>query len=111
MPSLFYGWSPVGVVTEYLKDTIVLRDYVKTLSHHQELTLLTVLRMKKTFLWRSMLFCLEKCAAARLLRYRSLCGLTKIKTGTTSSAIKTLQQKMQEAIPIQRTTKLYCMPP
>jgi saccharopine dehydrogenase-like NADP-dependent oxidoreductase len=28
----YYGftWSPVGVATEYLKDTIVLRDYVKT---------------------------------------------------------------------------------
>lgn len=28
----FYGftWSPVGVATEYLKDTIVLRNYIKT---------------------------------------------------------------------------------
>ncbi|WP_413998020.1 saccharopine dehydrogenase family protein [Flavobacterium sp. W1B] len=28
----YYGftWSPVGVATEYLKDTIVLRDYIKT---------------------------------------------------------------------------------
>jgi saccharopine dehydrogenase-like NADP-dependent oxidoreductase len=54
----FYGftWSPVGVATEYLKDTIVLRDYVKTtlpsLSERANI-LLTVLRMKKTYLWRS----------------------------------------------------------
>jgi hypothetical protein len=107
----FYGftWSPVGVATEYLKDTIVLRDYVKTtlpsLSERANI-LLTVLRMKKTYLWRSSWStrCFVWKSAALIINAtlsRSLClgWQANKKTGTTSSAIKTLQQKMQEAIP------------
>jgi len=51
----YYGftWSPVGVATKYLKDTLVLRDYkkIRVPSLSEKLpSLSTVLLMKKTSL-------------------------------------------------------------
>jgi hypothetical protein len=55
-----------------------------------------------------------KCVAASIITLSVIIiGLTKIKAGTTSSAIKTLQQKnaKYDLHRIQRTTGVYCMPP
>jgi len=109
----YYGftWSPVGVATEYLKDTVVLRDYVKTtlpsLSERAEIIIDGITYEED----------LTSGGAADLPHALSgkVCSLDYKtlrypghyewiekqikKIGNTTSTIKELQHKMQEAIP------------
>jgi saccharopine dehydrogenase-like NADP-dependent oxidoreductase len=109
----FYGftWSPVGVATEYLKDTIVLRDYVKTtlpslseraniiidgITYEEDLTSGGAADLPDALSGK---VCSLDYKTLRYPGHYAWVDKQIKKTGTTSSAIKTLQQKMQEAIP------------
>lgn len=109
----YYGftWSPIGVATEYLKDTIVLRDYVKTtlpslseraiiiidgISYEEDLTsggaadLPDALSGKVSHLdYKTIRFPGHYAWVEKQIK----------KIGTGASAINMLQQKMQELIP------------
>jgi hypothetical protein len=82
MPAPHFGftWSPVGVATEYLKDTIVLRDYVKTtlpsLSERANIidgiTYEEDLPLEEQLIYP--MLCLEKCSLDyKTLRYPIIC--------------------------------------
>ncbi|CAM2966092.1 saccharopine dehydrogenase family protein [Flavobacterium frigoris] len=109
----FYGftWSPVGVATEYLKDTIVLRDYVKTTlpSLSERATIIIDGITYEEDLTSGGAADLPDALSGKVchLDYKTLrypghyVWIEKQikKIGTTKDAIKELQQKMQEAIP------------
>ncbi|WP_339921320.1 saccharopine dehydrogenase C-terminal domain-containing protein [uncultured Flavobacterium sp.] len=109
----FYGftWSPVGVATEYLKDTIVLRDYVKTtlpslseraniiidgITYEEDLTSGGAADLPDALSGK---VCSLDYKTLRYPGHYAWVDKQIKKRGTTEAAIKTLQQKMQEAIP------------
>lgn len=109
----FYGftWSPIGVATEYLKDTIVLRDYVKTTlpSLSERATIIIDGITYEEDLTSGGAADLPDALSGKVcnLDYKTLrypghyAWIEKQikKIGTTKEAIKELQHKMQEAIP------------
>lgn len=109
----FYGftWSPVGVATEYLKDTIVLRDYVKTtlpslseratiiidgISYEEDLTSGGAADLPDALSGK---VCRLDYKTLRYPGHYAWVEKQIKKAATTEAAIKTLQQKMQEVIP------------
>ncbi|NGY37622.1 saccharopine dehydrogenase [Flavobacterium sp. XN-5] len=109
----FYGftWSPVGVATEYLKDTIVLRDYVKTtlpslseratiiidgISYEEDLTSGGAADLPDALSGK---VCRLDYKTLRYPGHYAWVEKQIKKAATTEAAIKTLQQKMQEIIP------------
>jgi saccharopine dehydrogenase-like NADP-dependent oxidoreductase len=109
----FYGftWSPVGVATEYLKDTIVLRDYVKTtlpslserafiiidgITYEEDLTSGGAADLPDALSGK---VCHLDYKTLRYPGHYAWIEKQIKKIGTTKEAIKELQHKMQEAIP------------
>jgi len=109
----FYGftWSPVGVATEYLKDTIVLRDYVKTtlpslseraniiidgITYEEDLTSGGAADLPDALSGK---VCHLDYKTLRYPGHYAWVDKQIKKIGNTEAAIKTLQQKMQEVIP------------
>ena len=109
----FYGftWSPVGVATEYLKDTILLRDYVKTtlpslseraniiidgITYEEDLTSGGAADLPDALSGK---VCHLDYKTLRYPGHYSWVDKQIKKIGNTEAAIKTLQQKMQEVIP------------
>jgi saccharopine dehydrogenase-like NADP-dependent oxidoreductase len=109
----FYGftWSPVGVATEYLKDTIVLRDYVKTtlpslseratiiidgISYEEDLTSGGAADLPDALSGK---VCHLDYKTLRYPGHYAWVEKQIKKAATTEAAIITLQKKMQEIIP------------
>jgi saccharopine dehydrogenase-like NADP-dependent oxidoreductase len=109
----YYGftWSPVGVATEYIKDTIVLRNYVKTTvpSLSERATIMIDGRTYEEDLTSGGSADLPEALSGRVrsLEYKTLRfsghygwiqkQLVELKKST--NKIAALQQKMQAAIP------------